>query len=161
MITGILNSNTSLDLNKSSLEKYEILEINYSNKEIILLKNQKKFKCKILKHNYADQSYVVKVNGNISTIRIIKPAEKIAEKIGINKNTSLNVNTLKAPMPGLILEILVTKSVTVKKGDPIIILEAMKMENILTSPIDGVIKNIEVKAQQTVEKNNVLIRFES
>jgi biotin carboxyl carrier protein len=35
------------------------------------------------------------------------------------------------------------------------------MENILTSPIDGVIKNIEVKAQQTVEKNNVLIRFES
>ena len=64
-------------------------------------------------------------------------------------------------MPGLILEILVTKSVKVKKGDPIIILEAMKMENILTSPIDGVIKNIEVKAQQTVEKNNVLIRFES
>ena len=50
MITGILNSNTPLDLNKSSLEKYEILEINYSNKEIILLKNQKKFKCKILKH---------------------------------------------------------------------------------------------------------------
>ena len=64
-------------------------------------------------------------------------------------------------MPGLILEILVTKSVTVKKGDPIIILEAMKMENILTSPIDGVIKNIEVKAQQTVEKNNVLISFET
>ena len=161
MITGILNSNTPLDLNKSSLEKYEILEINYSNHEIILLKDQKKFKCKILKHNYEDQSYVVKVNGNISTIRIIKPAEKTAEKIGINKNTSLNVNTLKAPMPGLILEILVTKSVTVKKGDPIIILEAMKMENILTSPIDGVIKNIEVKPQQTVEKNNVLIRFET
>ena len=64
-------------------------------------------------------------------------------------------------MPGLILEILVTKSVIVKKGDPIIILEAMKMENILTSPKDGVIKNIEVKTQQTVEKNNVLIRFES
>ena len=161
MITGILNSNTPLDLNKSSLEKYEILEINYSNKEIILLKDQKKFKCKILKYNYKDQSYVVKVNGNISTIRIIKPAEKTAEKIGINKNAGLNVNTLKAPMPGLILEILVTKSVKVKKGDPIIILEAMKMENILTSPIDGVIKNIEVKAQQTVEKNNVLIRFES
>ena len=161
MITGILNSNTLLDLIKSSLEKYEILEINYPNKEIILLKDQKKFKCKILKHNYEDQSYIVKVNGNISTIRIIKPAEKTAEKIGINKNTSLNVNTLKAPMPGLILEILVTKSVTVKKGDPIIILEAMKMENILTSPIDGVIKNIEVKAQQTVEKNNVLIRFKT
>ena len=161
MITGILNSNTPLDLNKSSLEKYEILEVNYSNKEIILFKDQKKFKCKILKYNYEDQSYVVKVNGNISTIRIIKPAEKTAEKIGINKNAGLNVNTLKAPMPGLILEILVTKSVTVKKGDPIIILEAMKMENILTSPKDGVIKNIEVKAQQTVEKNNVLIRFES
>ena len=42
MITGILNSNTPLDLNKSSLEKHEILEINYSNHEIILLKDQKK-----------------------------------------------------------------------------------------------------------------------
>ena len=161
MITGILNSNTPLDLNKSSLEKYEILEVKYSNKEIILFKDQKKFNCKILKHNNEDQSYIIKVNGNISTIRIMKPAEQTAEKLGINKNTTLNVNTLKAPMPGLILEILVTKSATVKKGDPIIILEAMKMENILTSPINGVIQDIEVKSQQTVEKNNVLIRFKS
>ena len=49
----------------------------------------------------------------------------------------------------------------IKKGDALIILEAMKMENILSSPVDGVIKEIKVKPQQTVEKNNVLINFES
>ncbi len=160
MITGILNSNTPLDLNKSSLEKYEILEVKYSNKEIILFKDQKKFNCKILKHNNEDQSYIIKVNGNISTIRIMKPAEQTAEKLGINKNTTLNVNTLKAPMPGLILEILVTKSATVKKGDPIIILEAMKMENSIKSPQDGVIDEISIQKQDKVEKNQILLSFE-
>ena len=63
-------------------------------------------------------------------------------------------------MPGLILEILVQKGDFVKKGDSMIVLEAMKMENILSSTVDGIIKEINVKPQQTVEKNNVLIKFD-
>ena len=61
---------------------------------------------------------------------------------------------------GLILDVVVKESEAVKKGDPVIILEAMKMENILTSPVDGIVKEVKVNPQQTVEKNNILIRFE-
>jgi biotin carboxyl carrier protein len=76
--------------------------------------------------------------------------------------TSKKINLfreLKAPMPGLVRQILVTEGNSIKKGDALIILEAMKMENILTAPMDGVISGLFVKPGATVEKNQILISF--
>jgi biotin carboxyl carrier protein len=160
MITGILNSVVQLDLSQRDLGKFKVLEINYNKKEIILSNGSKNFECKILKENLIDQSYIVKINGEISTIRLIKQVEKTIEKLGIQKGNKKNINILKAPMPGLILDVIVKESDLVKKGDPVIILEAMKMENILSSPLDGIVKEVKVIPQQTVEKNNILIKFE-
>ena len=160
MITGILNSVVQLDLSQTDSDNFKVLEINYSKKEIVLSNGSKKFKCKILKENKTNQSFVIKINGEISTIRLIKQVEKAIEKLGIQKVNQKNINILKAPMPGLILDVVVKESEAVKKGDPVIILEAMKMENILTSPVDGIVKEVKVNPQQTVEKNNILIRFE-
>ena len=161
MITAILNSIVQLDLSQRDLGQFKVLEINYSKKEIILSNGSKKYECKILKENLIDQSYIVKINGEISTIRLIKQVEKTIEKLGIQKGNQNNINILKAPMPGLILDVIVKESDLVKKGDPVIILEAMKMENILSSPVDGIVKEIKVNLQQTVEKNNILIKFDS
>ena len=69
------------------------------------------------------------------------------------------VNEIKAPMPGLVLDIRVAEGDEVKKGDSILVLEAMKMENIIKSPTDGIIKKINVKKGIAVEKNQVLIHF--
>ena len=160
MITGIINSVVQLDLSQRDLGKFKVIEINHSENEIILSNGTKKFECKILKENSIDQSYIVKINGEISTIRFIKQVEKTIEKLGIQKGSQKNINILKAPMPGLILDVIVKESDLVKKGDPVIILEAMKMENILSSPVDGIVKEIKVNPQQTVEKNNILIKFE-
>jgi biotin carboxyl carrier protein len=160
MITGILNSVVQLDLSQKDLGKFKVLKISHSKKEIILSNGSKKFECKILKENTIDQSYIIKINGEISTIRLIKQVEKTIEKLGIQKSSQKNINILKAPMPGLILDVAVKESDLVKKGDPVIILEAMKMENILSSPVDGKVKEIKVNPQQTVEKNNILIKFE-
>ena len=160
MITGILNSVVQLYLSQTDVDKFKVLEINYTKKEIILSNGSKKFECKILKENVIDQSYIVRINGEISTIRLIKQVEKTIEKLGIQKENQKNINVLKAPMPGLILDVVIKESELVKKGDPVIILEAMKMENILSSPVDGIVKEIKVNPQQTVEKNNILIKFE-
>jgi biotin carboxyl carrier protein len=160
MITGILNSVVQLDLSQTDVDKFKVLEINYTKKEIILSNGSKKLECKILKENVIDQSYIVRINGEISTIRLIKQVEKTIEKLGIQKENQKNINVLKAPMPGLILDVVIKESELVKKGDPVIILEAMKMENILSSPVDGIVKEIKVNPQQTVEKNNILIKFE-
>ena len=73
---------------------------------------------------------------------------------------SAKVNDLKAPMPGLIVDIKVKVGDTVKKGDIILILEAMKMENVLKATGEGIIKAIKIAPKQNVEKNQVMIEFE-
>jgi len=74
--------------------------------------------------------------------------------------SSQKVNEVLAPMPGLVIQIIANVGDQVRKGENLIILEAMKMENMIKSPTDGVIKSIEVKQDKTVDKNQVLIKFE-
>lgn len=70
------------------------------------------------------------------------------------------VKILKAPMPGLILDVKVSAGDTVKKGDALLIIEAMKMENIIKASGDGIVKEVAVKNSQSVEKDDKLVEFE-
>ena len=78
----------------------------------------------------------------------------------MNNLTKSKINVLKAPMPGLVLKILIAEGQEIKKGDGLIVLEAMKMENIIKSSGDCTIKKINVVVKQAVEKNQVLMEFE-
>jgi len=80
--------------------------------------------------------------------------------MGFEIGSAKKVNDIKAPMPGLILEINVKVGQEIVENDPILILEAMKMENVITAPRDGVIKSISVTKGDAVEKNQLLIEFE-
>ena len=62
-------------------------------------------------------------------------------------------------MPGRVISLGVEGGVSVNEGDTLVVLEAMKMENIIKSPREGQIESIEVEAGETVNKNQVLIRF--
>ncbi|MFC2131310.1 acetyl-CoA carboxylase biotin carboxyl carrier protein subunit [Bacteroidota bacterium] len=68
---------------------------------------------------------------------------------------------IKAPMPGLIVKILVEKGQKINKGDKVIIIEAMKMENVLQSTISGVIKSVKVHEGQAVDKDAVMVEIEA
>jgi len=70
------------------------------------------------------------------------------------------LSVLKAPMPGLVLKIQVEPGQQVKKGEGLVIIEAMKMENELKAIGPGVVKEIKVKEGQAVEKNEVMVVFE-
>ena len=80
--------------------------------------------------------------------------------LGMDNLTNQKVSDLKAPMPGLVLDIEVREGEQVKKGDALLILEAMKMENVIKSPSDGVIKKIAVNKGEAVEKNQLILNFE-
>ena len=62
-------------------------------------------------------------------------------------------------MPGLVLKVLVSPGQEIAKGDGLFVLEAMKMENIIKSPVAAVVQSIEVETGGVVEKNQVLVRF--
>ncbi len=67
---------------------------------------------------------------------------------------------IKAPMPGLVLKILVQEGQKVARRDGLVIIEAMKMENEIRAERDGVVKRIEVKEGQAVDKNQLLLHLE-
>lgn len=66
---------------------------------------------------------------------------------------------VKAPMPGLIVDVTAERGASLAKGDTLIILESMKMQNELKSPIDGVVRAIHVEAGQAVDKNELLVEI--
>jgi biotin carboxyl carrier protein len=81
------------------------------------------------------------------------------EKLGFDSSSAKKLNELKSPMPGLVLKVLVEDGAEVKTGDPLLVLESMKMENLIKSPGDGTISEIKVGVGQTVEKGSVMIKF--
>jgi biotin carboxyl carrier protein len=68
--------------------------------------------------------------------------------------------TVKAPMPGLVVKVITEIGAVVKKGDPLVVVEAMKMENEIKSSVEGKVTDIKVKEKQAVEKNETLVVIE-
>ena len=136
----------------------DLLKVKDSNYHI--LRNNKSYNIEILVADRSQKSFVLKVNGNKYHVHVKDRFDELLKSMGMEVAGSGKVNEIKAPMPGLVLDILVSPGQEIKKGDPVMVLEAMKMENILKSPTDGTIKKINVKHKQAVDKNQVLVYFE-
>ena len=137
--------------------EWNIAKINATNWHI--LQENRSYNVQLLQHNSEEKFLLLKINGNKYSITAKDKYDELLQKLGMDASASKKVNNLKAPMPGLVLDIMVSEGAVVKKGDSILILEAMKMENILKAPADVTVKKINVKKGIAVEKNQVLIDF--
>lgn len=124
-----------------------------------ILYNNKSYRAEVVKADAATKSFQIKVNGVVQTVAVKDKFDLLLEKMGMTSAASSKINNIKAPMPGLIIELKVKAGDTVNAGDALLILEAMKMENVLKSPGGGVIKTIKVKKGDSVEKGQLLIEF--
>lgn len=93
-------------------------------------------------------------------VAIEEPIDQLLAEMGIKDAMTRKVNDIKAPMPGLVLKVLVTPGQAIKKGDPVLILEAMKMENVFKATVDAVVKEVKVTERTAVEKGEVLVILE-
>jgi biotin carboxyl carrier protein len=100
------------------------------------------------------------VNGQKKVIQVQDQFDALLKQLGMDKLVTAKVNEVKAPMPGLVLRILVTEGQAVQKGDALLVLEAMKMENIIKATGEGIVKTIKVEAKLAVEKNQVMLVME-
>ena len=146
------------EVSKADCEALDAVETT-SNHYHTLADNQS-IEATVIQSNFNSKTYTVKINNNSYQVQINDVLDQQIEALGFEIGASKKVNEIKAPMPGLILEINVTEGDEVKENDALLILEAMKMENVLNSPRDGVIKSISVKQGETVDKNALLIEFE-
>jgi biotin carboxyl carrier protein len=121
--------------------------------------NKQSYRAEVVKADYAAKTFSIKINGKIIPVTVKDRFDMLLEKMGMNAGASNKAVVIKAPMPGLIIDLKVKAGDVVKPGDPLLILEAMKMENIIKAPGEGTVKTVKAKKGDSVEKNQVLIEF--
>lgn len=105
------------------------------------------------------KTMTIRHNHSIHTIAFKNNLDLILDKMGIKRSVDTISTSIKAPMPGKVIDILVKEGDQVQKGDGILILEAMKMENVLKADRDCIIKKTLINEGINVEKNQVLIEL--
>ena len=104
--------------------------------------------------------YTILVNGVWHSFTVETPVSLKRKRYLAQQADASSAFSIEAPMPGKIIDIMVEEGVEVKEGEPIIILEAMKMQNEINSHITGIVKSVSVKKNETVMKDDILIEIE-
>lgn len=128
--------------------------------EFNLLKEHLSLNAVLTEFDSSRKKVSMEMEGETFHIEIKDELDQMLENMGFNKASNKQIKEVKAPMPGLVLEIAVSVGQEVVAGDKILILEAMKMENSIMIHANAVIKRIAVVAGQAVEKGQLLVELE-
>lgn len=155
---AIVNGNTEIELSNTALDQLDAVQTPDGNYHILY--NGKSYKAEILSNDKAAKEISLRLNGKTHTVKLQDDYDRLVKKMGLSTNVIHKISTIKAPMPGLVLNILVEPGQEVVHGEPMLILEAMKMENVIKSPGEGKVKRVVVAKGKAVDKGDVLIEME-
>ncbi|MEX2349391.1 MAG: biotin/lipoyl-containing protein [Flavobacteriaceae bacterium] len=153
-----VNEQFEYSLTQTEIQELDTHQVN-TRQQHLIHENQS-VKTEIVSADFINKTYTVQINSNRYTVKIDTPLDERIKAMGLSLGEAVAVNDIKAPMPGLILDVPVKAGDTVKEGDYLLVLEAMKMENALTAPRDGVVKAVAVSKGETVDKGQLLIEME-
>jgi biotin carboxyl carrier protein len=122
----------------------------------ILWKNRK-YPVEIVRSS--QNKYEILFNDISYTFTVETPFSLQRKKVLSSSRGRIEKEIIKAPMPGKIIDVLVREGATVVKGEPLIILEAMKMQNELISPANGIIEKVYARPNTNVMKDDLLIEI--
>jgi biotin carboxyl carrier protein len=140
------------------LQHYDIVGL--SKYRYHVLKKGKGYTANIKSVNEQGDRLEIEINGRIYTVKIKSDIELLTEKLGMQTVSIQNEEKkVLSPMPGMIVQVQVKEGDEVKQGMPLLVLKAMKMENIIKSPRSGKITKVLAQEGSSVEKNQALIEF--
>ena len=132
----------NIDLQKISGDSYHLLIENRS------------YDVTVLETDHQTKSFKIKIGNNIYDLEVKDKFDQLLEQMGLNDPVDSSIKEIKAPMPGLVLNVMVKVGNELKKDETVLILEAMKMENVLKSPSNGMIKKINIVNKERSPKTN-------
>lgn len=127
---------------------------------INILYNDQSFTAFIESVDRKTKEIKLNIGGQPCTVSIKEPIDQLLSSMGLDLKAMQKVEPIKAPMPGMILKILVEPGQQINKGDGLLVLEAMKMENILKATATATVKAIKIAEKTAVEKGTILIELE-
>jgi biotin carboxyl carrier protein len=130
------------------------------NRYFHILRSNRSWNAEVLHIDREAKTVRLVVNGKEFSIALRQPIDDLLSSMGMAGGTLKNQKEVKAPMPGMVLKMLVSEGQAVSRDEPLVILEAMKMENVIKSPVDGTIRRIGASQGLAVEKNTVLVEFD-
>ncbi len=154
----MVNEDHEFRLAQTDISQLDILQTTATGFHI--LKDRKSFTIEVIDRDFNGLQYTLKINGVEYRSSVKTPLLGLIDEMGFASNGTQNIASIEAPMPGLILDIAVQEGQEVQENDTLLILEAMKMENSITSPRNGVVKTISIKKGDAVDKKQVLLTFE-
>ncbi len=119
------------------------------------------YQIELLEADYARKQFVLGLRGQRVTVQLKDDLDLLVEKLGMAQSAEAVVREITAPMPGLIVGLSVEAGQTVEEGDSVLTLEAMKMENVIKSPVGGTVAAVHVRVGDSVEKKQVLVSFKN
>jgi biotin carboxyl carrier protein len=152
----IENSNNKIVVNGDTID-WDVAKISKDHFHV-LIKNQS-YRTEVIKADLPAKSFVLKINGKVYSVTLKDKFDLLLEKMGLNNDRAGKSNIIRAPMPGLIVDLRVKVGDKVQPGDALLILEAMKMENMIKALAESTVKSVKVTKGDSVEKNQVLIEF--
>jgi biotin carboxyl carrier protein len=100
------------------------------------------------------------IEGNYFDVTVNTPAQEATNNLMSQESLSAGISSVRVPMPGLIIKLKKKPGDPVSAGEPVLLLEAMKMENEIRSPASGVIKEIFFNEGDPVEKDSIILSIE-
>ena len=127
---------------------------------ISILYNGKSYTALVEKVDHKAKELTIRIDGQAHKVAIKEEIDQLLSSMGMDMKAMQKAEPVKAPMPGMILKVLVKPGQQINKGDGLLILEAMKMENVLKANGTATVKAIKVNERTAVEKGAVLIELE-
>ncbi len=140
-------------------EEIEMDTAPYEEKAFHVICHHQSMDVRILTFDTHTKTMTISLEGKVLTLSIVEPHDELLQKVSAAAGNGQTHEKILSPMPGMIQRILISEQDDVSAGDPVVVLNAMKMENVLKSPVSGKVKEILVSEGEQVEKGKVLVQF--
>lgn len=156
---GITVDDTEFDMSRDDIAALDVQKL--SPTRFHVLHDQKAYTVVVVDTDFAGRKGCIRINGNTYHLEIKDSYDQLVEKMGLLSNATQKAKNINAPMPGLIMDVLVYPGEEIEEGTPLLVLSAMKMENQILAQGAGTIKAIAVNVGDTVDKGQLIIEMES